>query len=54
MPSLTVPQVPRHVAPPPTKENLDYADLAIIDFAKVHTPEGRAELALEVRDALSV
>ncbi|EED80235.1 predicted protein [Postia placenta Mad-698-R] len=47
MPSLTVPQVPRHVAPPPTKENLDYADLAIIDFAKVHTPEGRAELALE-------
>ncbi|OSX57459.1 hypothetical protein POSPLADRAFT_1157104, partial [Postia placenta MAD-698-R-SB12] len=54
MPSLTVPQVPRHVAPPPTKENLEYADLAIIDFAKVHTPEGRAELALEVRDALSV
>lgn len=54
MPSLTLPSVPRRVIPAPTKEDLDYADLAIIDFSKVHTEEGRAQLAVEVRDALSV
>jgi len=53
MPSLTIPAVPRHVAPSPTRENLEYADLAIIDFAKVHTPEERAELATQVREALT-
>lgn len=32
---------------------VDYADLAIIDLSKAKTPEGRAALANEVRDALS-
>lgn len=54
MPSLTLPSVPRYVPPPLTKESLEYADLAFIDFSKLGTPEGRAELATQVRDALSV
>lgn len=33
---------------------VEYADLAFIDFSKLGTPEGRAELATQVRDALSV
>ena len=32
---------------------MDYADLAIIDLSKVHTAEGRAELARQVRDAMT-
>lgn len=31
---------------------VDYADLAIIDLAKAGTPEGRAELTVEVCDAM--
>lgn len=31
---------------------VDYADLAIIDLSKASTPEGRAQLANEVRDAM--
>ena len=31
---------------------MDYADLAIIDLSKTQTPEGRAQLANEVRDAM--
>ena len=31
---------------------MDFADLAIIDLSKAHTPEGRAELALQLRDGL--
>ena len=31
---------------------MDFADLAIIDLSKAHTPEGRAELAPQLRDAL--
>jgi isopenicillin N synthase-like dioxygenase len=31
---------------------VDYADLAILDFSKAVTPEGRAELAATARDAL--
>ncbi|KAF9237234.1 hypothetical protein BU15DRAFT_88824 [Melanogaster broomeanus] len=52
MPSLTLPECPVYVAPPPTQLDLDFADLAIIDLSKAHTPEGRAELAPELRDAL--
>ncbi|OAX33794.1 Clavaminate synthase-like protein [Rhizopogon vinicolor AM-OR11-026] len=52
MPSLTSPCVPHYVAAPPTKENLAYADLAIIDISKGDTEEGRSALAIEVRDAL--
>ncbi|KAF8841437.1 Clavaminate synthase-like protein [Paxillus ammoniavirescens] len=52
MPSPTLPECPRHAVPPPTQLDLDFADLAIIDLSKVDTPEGRAELALQLRDAL--
>lgn len=31
---------------------MEYADLAIIDISKASTEEGRAELAIEVREAL--
>ena len=31
---------------------VDYADLAVVDLSKARTPEGRAELANEVRDAM--
>ncbi|KAF4602959.1 hypothetical protein EYR38_003363 [Pleurotus pulmonarius] len=38
--------------PPPTKEDLDFADLALVDFSKASTPEGRSELARQIHDAL--
>ncbi|KAG1859263.1 Clavaminate synthase-like protein [Suillus subluteus] len=53
MPSLTAPQTPRYVPALPTKENLQYADLAIIDLSKAATAEGRAELAVELREGLT-
>lgn len=31
---------------------MDYVDLPIIDLAKFESPEGRALLAIQVRDAL--
>ncbi|KAG2098889.1 hypothetical protein BD769DRAFT_1644040 [Suillus cothurnatus] len=52
MPSLALPYVPHYVAAPPSKETLDYADLAIIDISKADTEGGRAALAIEVREAL--
>ncbi|KAG1867568.1 hypothetical protein C8R48DRAFT_772055 [Suillus tomentosus] len=52
MPSLTLPYVPHYVAAPPSKEPLEYADLAIIDISKADTEEGRAALAIEAREAL--
>ncbi|EMD36736.1 hypothetical protein CERSUDRAFT_155002 [Gelatoporia subvermispora B] len=53
MPSVTVPQVPRYEPAPPTNEPLEYADLAMVDLSKVKTPEGRAELAAQVREAMT-
>lgn len=32
---------------------MDYADLVIIDIEKCATPEGRAELAIQVRQAMA-
>ncbi|KAG1817396.1 hypothetical protein EV424DRAFT_1347978 [Suillus variegatus] len=52
MPSLTLPECPHYIPPPETKEDLEFADLPIIDLSKVHTPEGRAELYPQLRDAL--
>ncbi|TBU25805.1 Clavaminate synthase-like protein [Dichomitus squalens] len=52
MPATTVPPVPHYEPAPETKEEFDYADVPIIDFSKVHTPEGRAELMPQVRDAM--
>ncbi|KDQ59557.1 hypothetical protein JAAARDRAFT_625236 [Jaapia argillacea MUCL 33604] len=50
MPSIS-PQCARYVPPPPTSENLDFIDLPVIDLAKAQTPEGRAEIYPQVRDA---
>ncbi|EIW79585.1 Clavaminate synthase-like protein [Coniophora puteana RWD-64-598 SS2] len=52
MPSLTLPPVPHYQEPPPTQQELPYADLAVIDLAKAGTPDGRAQLAAEVKNAL--
>ncbi|KAI0703881.1 Clavaminate synthase-like protein [Cerioporus squamosus] len=48
----TLPFAPHYVPPPPTKENLEWADLAVVDMSKMNTPEGRAELVTVVRDAM--
>jgi isopenicillin N synthase-like dioxygenase len=32
---------------------VEWADLAIIDISKADTPEGRAQLTIQVRDALA-
>jgi len=53
MPSTTQPAIPHYAPAPPTKENLDYADLAIIDLSKADTSEGRIELATQVRNAMT-
>ncbi|OCH85893.1 Clavaminate synthase-like protein [Obba rivulosa] len=52
MPSLTLPQIPHYVPAPGTSEPLEYADLVVIDLAKAKSPEGRAELAVQVHDAM--
>ncbi|KAF9016061.1 Clavaminate synthase-like protein [Hymenopellis radicata] len=49
----TVPYLNPYIFPPPTKEPLPYADLPIIDLAKIATDEGRAELVRDVRAAFS-
>ncbi|KAF9011703.1 hypothetical protein BDQ17DRAFT_1232931 [Cyathus striatus] len=49
---MAVLQVPHHEPAPPTKADLDYADLPIIDLSKAATQSGRQGLAAEVRDAL--
>jgi len=52
MPSLTLPECPRYISPPATKEELEFANLTVIDLSKVHSPEGRQELYPKLRDAL--
>lgn len=32
---------------------MDYADLPIIDLSKANTPQGRTELAVQLRDAMT-
>ncbi|KDQ32558.1 hypothetical protein PLEOSDRAFT_1073080 [Pleurotus ostreatus PC15] len=53
MPGVTLPAAPRYSPGPPTSEDLEYADLAIVDISKASTPEGRAELAITVREAMT-
>ncbi|KAG6828486.1 hypothetical protein H0H92_007801 [Tricholoma furcatifolium] len=43
---------PTYVAPAPTNEPLDYADLAIINLSKANTSEGRLELSSQVVQAM--
>ncbi|KAI8989247.1 Clavaminate synthase-like protein [Trametes punicea] len=52
MPATTLPSIPHYVPAPPTREELEWADLPIIDILKARTAEGRAELAPRVRDAM--
>ncbi|TFK69864.1 Clavaminate synthase-like protein [Pluteus cervinus] len=42
----------RYELPPESSVDLDYADLAIIDLSRATTPEGREDLAIQVRDAM--
>ena len=67
MPSVTLPECPRYIAPPPTQldrmfpcycpqalvltDLVDFTDLAT-DLSKANTAEGRTELAPQLRDAL--
>ncbi|KAI0041193.1 Clavaminate synthase-like protein [Auriscalpium vulgare] len=51
MPALTLPPVRRWIAPPVTQENIDWANLTVIDLAKAKTPEGREEQVRLARDA---
>ncbi|KAK7461068.1 hypothetical protein VKT23_008997 [Stygiomarasmius scandens] len=53
MPSLTLPPVPRYVLSPTVNEELEYADLPIIDLSKGNTPEGRDALASQVCEAMT-
>ncbi|KAI0634446.1 Clavaminate synthase-like protein [Trametes polyzona] len=52
MPAPTIPFAPHYVPAPPTKEDLEWADLPIIDFSNAGTPEGRAELTPRVCEAM--
>ncbi|OAX32942.1 Clavaminate synthase-like protein [Rhizopogon vinicolor AM-OR11-026] len=52
MTSPTLPNVQHYEPAPPTKANLEYVDLAVIDFSKAATEEGRAELADKVKEGL--
>ncbi|KAJ6625125.1 Clavaminate synthase-like protein [Mycena sp. CBHHK59/15] len=49
---MAIPQAPHYISAPQTKENLVYADLAIIDLSKAVDSQGRAELAVKVREAM--
>ncbi|EPS93318.1 hypothetical protein FOMPIDRAFT_1102120, partial [Fomitopsis schrenkii] len=53
MPGTTLPTAPRWVPAPPTNADLDYADLPIVDFSKLQTPDGAAMLAQQVHDAMT-
>ncbi|THH32867.1 hypothetical protein EUX98_g1352 [Antrodiella citrinella] len=50
--SVKFPSIDHYVPAPEAPEELDYAELAIIDLAKLSTPSGKAELAAQVRDAM--
>ncbi|KAF9230440.1 hypothetical protein BU15DRAFT_69194, partial [Melanogaster broomeanus] len=52
MPSVTLPPTPHYNPASPTRADLDYADLPIIDLAKAQSSEERQQLAFQVQDAL--
>ncbi|KAI0634517.1 Clavaminate synthase-like protein [Trametes polyzona] len=52
MPVPILPTLPHYTPAPPTKEELEWAPLPVIDFSDAHTPEGRSALAAQVRDAM--
>ncbi|KAF4337437.1 gibberellin 20-oxidase [Fusarium beomiforme] len=51
MPSA-IEEIPQYTYVPETKEDLDWADLANIDLSKYGTPEGNAELAKTLIEAI--
>ncbi|KAH9848599.1 hypothetical protein C2E23DRAFT_739334 [Lenzites betulinus] len=52
MPAPTIPFAPRFVPAPPTNEDLEWADLPIVDFSNASTAEGRAALTPQVCNAM--
>ncbi|KAI0658180.1 Clavaminate synthase-like protein [Cubamyces menziesii] len=52
MPAPTIPYAPHYVPAPATKEELEWAELPIIDFSAASTPEGRAALVPQVCNAM--
>ncbi|KAK0484487.1 hypothetical protein IW261DRAFT_840646 [Armillaria novae-zelandiae] len=48
-----LPEPPPYVFPAATKEDLEYADLAVIDLSKASTEAGRVELTAQVREAMN-
>lgn len=53
MPALSLPHVAHYLPAKPTTRDLTYAELTIVDLAKASTAEGRRELAVQVRNAMS-
>ncbi|KAK0194949.1 gibberellin 2-oxidase [Armillaria mellea] len=54
MPALVheKPQVEPYIFPPPTEAPLDWAPLVIIDLSKFDEPNGKQDLAVELKDAV--
>ncbi|KAH9934537.1 Clavaminate synthase-like protein [Epithele typhae] len=52
MPTSTLPSIPRFDPGPPTTENLEWADLPVVELSQTRTPEERAALATVARDAM--
>ncbi|KAJ8074632.1 hypothetical protein PM082_022210 [Marasmius tenuissimus] len=50
--SSTSCEPPPYIFPSASRQELEYANLAIIDLSKAATPEGRQELAIQVSDAM--
>ncbi|KAF8515806.1 Clavaminate synthase-like protein [Hysterangium stoloniferum] len=52
MAPLALPATPHYQVPPPTSHNLEWAQLQIVDLSQVDTPDSRARLARQIRDAM--
>ncbi len=54
MPALVHEKFPPepYIVPPPTQAPLDWAPLVIIDLSKFDEPNGKHDLALELKDAV--
>ncbi|KAI0325816.1 Clavaminate synthase-like protein [Cubamyces sp. BRFM 1775] len=52
MPVLTIPPCAPFSPAPPTKQELEWAPLPVIDFSEVTTPEGLARIAAQVCNAM--
>ncbi|KAL4262435.1 iron/ascorbate-dependent oxidoreductase family protein [Pleurotus pulmonarius] len=52
LPTQNQPPLKAYTPPRPTREDLDFADLAVIDLSKLSTPEGQSELVQQLRRAL--